>query len=108
MYNSIGNYVYTAIYLLKLNFEEVIRADCMARLPRDLGHPQARVTRPKLAAEMASFLPCTCFLLKRMRIRFISKVARADKAAIVANDASLFFSILGLFREFHAGKKRYA
>ena len=49
-------------------------------------------------------LLCMHFHVKSIRISFITKVTRVNKAMIVANDTSLCCVILALFPEFHFGR----
>ena len=57
----------------------------------------------KLGGQNGIILPCMHFHFKSIRISFISKATRVEKAMIVANDTYLCGVILVLFLEFHPG-----
>ena len=59
----------------------------------------------KLGGQNGVILPCMHFDFKSIRISFISKVTRVDRAMIVANDTCLCGAILVSFLEFHSGNR---
>ena len=59
----------------------------------------------KLGGQNGIILPCMHFHFKSIRISFISKVTRVDKAMIVENDTRLCGVTLVLFFEFHPGHR---